>query len=261
LAGYLLTLVTSTHYHVDLIGTAAFALAALPALKKSTNIRIRWSGTAMATWGCKLATFLFWRVIDKGGQDSRLTEILESPYYAAGFWTFSLFWGVLCSLPHTLGTTSSALGNPVARKAGAALFTAGIFTETLADYQKWSWKQGHPGEYCHAGLWSISQHPNWFGNLVLWVGIFVMNANALVEPASKAMTPMQHLWRYRRAGFALLGPMFISYLFYGQATGRLLADSLEATHKRYGYGKDEGYTSYVDNTPLVIPNPLKWFTE
>lgn len=259
--GLVLSLVTTSHFHVDLLGTGAFAAAALPTLlDKTLSTRVRLSSAAVVAWGTKLAGFLFFRILQTG-HDGRLDGVLSEPVYAAGFWVFSLAWGLLCSLPHALGTTSRAAGNPVALAAGGALFAAGILTETTADYQKWMFKAAHPGEFCNAGLWSLSQHPNWFGNLLLWTGILVMNASALVEPVvppAKATSLVRRILSFKRVGIALLSPLFMLYLFQGQASGSI-TDSLNMSMERYGYGKNADFTKYIDTTPLIFPNPLKWF--
>ena len=222
--------------------------------------RVTWSASAVALWSIKLAGFLFFRVVQQKGHDNRLDEILSSPYYAAGFWVFSWLWGSLVSLPHTLGAGSTLPDNPLFLAAGAVLFGTGLTMETLADYQKTIFKRNNPGKFCNEGLWAISQHPNWCGNLVLWLGIFLMNAPALIEPRSNSVVTdtaglgfLSGVWRCRRLILAILGPMFLSYLFYSQASGALLGDALEATKKRYGYGKDPTYTKYIDNTPLLFP--------
>lgn len=267
LLGYVLNLLMPTlHYHVDLLGTGAFAVAAIYPTLKTTNRRVRLSAGCVTAWSVKLASFLLYRVILKGGHDNRLDDVLSSPVYSAGFWMFSLLWGVLCSLPHVVGSTSSSPGNPLATKIGAAVFGAGWIIETAADYQKWIFKKTHdPSDFCNVGLWSVSQHPNWFGNLVLWAGILIMNAPALVEPAparKKGGIGMlaATLWRYRRVGVTLLSPLFMLYLFYSQATGRILPDAHQANYDKYGYGTDPSFTQYVDATPLIVPlrNPLQW---
>jgi len=258
LLGFGISLFTTSHAHVDLLGTGAFAVAALPTLLNGKlPLRVRLSSAAVLTWSTKLASFLFYRILHSG-HDARLDDILSDPKNAAGFWIFSLAWGILCSLPHALGTTSSAAGRPLALAAGGALFGVGLLTETTADYQKWVFKQQHPGEFCNTGLWSLSQHPNWFGNLLLWSGILLMNAPALIAPVS----PKASFWRkalsYKRIGIALISPMFMFYLFQGQASGSI-TDALSSSYKRYGYGTDTGYTQYIDTTPLLFPNPLQWF--
>lgn len=270
LAGYLIGLVTKSHHHVDLLGSGAFAAAALPALlqdaQSSTslvigpNSRIQASAKIVIAWSVKLASFLFYRVI-QNGHDARLDTILSSPMSAAGFWVFSLAWGSLCSLPHTLGTTSSSQGNPMALRVGGAMAIAGLLVETLADYQKWMFKKKKTSGHCNVGLWSLSQHPNWFGNLLLWSGVCVMNAPALIEPWLPAATLTTKIWNCRRVGLALLSPLFLAYTFWGQATGSLLPDGHAATLKKYGYGIDKEYTRYIDSTPLILPNLLEWFRD
>jgi steroid 5-alpha reductase family enzyme len=258
LLGLLISLTTSSQLHVDLLGTGAFAAAALPTLlSKTAPDRVRLSSAALFTWSAKLATFLFYRILQTG-HDGRLDDILGHPLYTAGFWAFSMAWGLLCALPHSLGTTSSAVGNPLALRLGGALFGLGLLVETTADAQKWFFKQGHPGQFCDTGLWSLSQHPNWFGNLVLWAGIFVMNAPALIGPVPPKATLMKRLLSFNRVGLALVSPLFMLYLFSGQANGSI-TDAVGLAHTRYGYGTNVGYTKYIDTTPLIFPNPLKWF--
>jgi len=243
--GFLISAVApSCHYHVDLLGSGSFAVAALPALN-SSNSRIATSAACMAAWGAKLAGFLFFRVI-KNGHDSRLSDLLATPRSAFSFWVVSMLWGVICSLPHTLGTTSSLPGNAVTTTVGKVLFGLGFVTEALADFQKWRFKASHPGQFCSAGLWSISQHPNWFGNLLLWTGIVIMNAPALVGKKSG-------LLKYTRLGLACLSPAFMWVLFNGQATGTIAPGALAGAHARYGYGSNAEYTKYVDNVSLIIP--------
>lgn len=276
--GFLLSLVTAKQYHVDLLGTGAFAAAAIPSLLAASAAagaaaaasppqRVLWSAVAVTTWSVKLASFLLYRCINKGGVDARLSEILTVPYYSAGFWTFSVVWGIVCSLPHTLGSASRLPGSPFFLKLGAVIAGTGLATETLADYQKWAFKNAGGTGFCNTGVWSLSQHPNWFGNLLLWTGVLIMNAPALVDPlpkvaaaaaaatataattattttttSSKLSAMLKHVWRFRRVGLALLSPLFMWYLFNGQATGGILPESLEATRKKYGYGINPEYT-------------------
>jgi len=67
---------------------------------------------------------------------------------------------------------------------GGAIYLAGLTIETVADAQKWFFKQDSSkvGQFCNIGLWCYSQHPNWFGNLLLWGGILIINLPSLIEP-------------------------------------------------------------------------------
>mmetsp|Transcript_15269 Transcript_15269/g.28998 ORF Transcript_15269/g.28998 Transcript_15269/m.28998 type:complete len:299 (+) Transcript_15269:81-977(+) len=252
-----------SHYHVDLLGTGAFALSTLPSLlasaKGTVPARITWTSAAVATWSVKLASFLFYRVLQRGS-DARMDAIMENPVYCAGFWTYSAAWGVLCSLPYSLGLATASVGNPLLVKAGLGIFGLGLAIETMADYQKWQHKQKNPDKHCNTGVWALSQHPNYFGNLVLWLGILVSNASVLyVPPTVTSPNVLQRLWACRRWALALAGPVFMWRLFDGQARGYILPDSFEALRKKHGYGTNPEYTKYVDETPLIVPNPSQWF--
>lgn len=262
--GWIISLLTGSHLHLDLLGSGAFALAGLPSLvgKSISDIgssRTQLSGAMMTLWGAKLAGFLFFRAL-KTGHDGRLDDLLSSASGATSFWFVSLLWGLLCSLPHALGTTSSAAGAPMTTRIGAVLYAIGITFETLADLQKWNFKQLHPKEFCNVGVWSLSQHPNWFGNLLLWSGIFLINAPALLEHAPSSGDPssfLQRIWGAKRLLIALLSPLFLWSLFSGQAKGSI-TPALELANKKYG--NDPNYQKYISEVPLIFPNPMKWFT-
>ena len=75
--GFIISLVTGSHIHLDLLGTGAFAAAALPSLLSSTCTRISLSSAAVFTWGAKLASFLFFRAL-KIKHDGRLDDTLST---------------------------------------------------------------------------------------------------------------------------------------------------------------------------------------
>jgi steroid 5-alpha reductase family enzyme len=239
------------HYHVDLLGTGAFAASTLPSLLSCAKLpaRITWTSAAVAAWSLKLAAYLFYRVTQRR-HDARLDAIMENPLHCAGFWTYSALWGILCSLPYSMGLSATTqVGNPWLLKAGMGLFGLGFVVETAADYQKWQFKQTHPNENCQTGLWALSQHPNYFGNLVLWLGILVANSSVLYVPPPVSDPKLwQRVWAWRRWALALVGPAFMWRLFDTQARGILLSDSFEAQRKKYGYGTNLDYTKYVDGT-------------
>jgi steroid 5-alpha reductase family enzyme len=257
------------HYHVDLLGTGAFAVAAAATVGTSTGCdRTLWSSRAVVVWSVRLASFLLYRVLHTG-HDSRLDEQLSNPFSAGQFWIVSALWGLVCGLPHSLGTTSSLPGSPAWTRIGGLMAATGIIVESLADYQKWTFKQNHPGgSFCNVGVWSISQHPNWFGNLLLWSGILVMNAPALIDPriglvggGNDSDKAISFVKKYGRLAVAALGPMFLLTLFNAQATGALFNDSFQANRAKYGYGTDPTYTTYVNTVPVLFPNPLRgWFS-
>ena len=179
----------------------------------------------------------------------------------AGFWFASALWGIVCSLPHTLGTTSSVPGNPIVLSAGMALFSLGLITETVADLQKWSFKQGNPGKFCDVGLWGVTQHPNYFGNLILWSGILLMNAPSLIDIPSSSIeggSILARIWDARRAVGALLSPLFMWWLFSSQANGSM-TNAMELASAKYG--DDPNYKKYLESVPMLIPGLFKWLRQ
>lgn len=262
LVGFLISLATGSHLHLDLIGTGAFSLAAIPSLLSSDVLRVRLSAGAVCVWGAKLAGFLFFRAL-KLSHDTRLDETLATVGGTAGFWIASALWGIVCSLPHALGTTSSDPGNPVVLAAGMTLFSLGLVTETLADVQKWSFKQANPGKFCDVGLWSVSQRPNYFGNLLLWGGILLMNAPSLIQdPTLGGVGGLEggggivaRVWGARRAVAAFLSPLFMWWLFSSQANGSV-TNAIELAAAKYG--DDPNYRKYLETVPKIVPGLFAW---
>jgi steroid 5-alpha reductase family enzyme len=260
-----------SHIHIDLLGTGAFALAALippffsfPKLQQNSRIVI--SSLCVSVWSIKLALFLFYRALQVK-TDARLDDTLNTFSGTVGFWFISTLWGIICSLPHALGSTSPYPGNVYSLIVGLTLFGLGLITETRADYQKWIFKQqwttaGQTASFCNVGLWSISQHPNFLGNLLLWFGILVMNGPSLIEWGplrnnNKIAFPSL-IWKCRRLFIALLSPCFMFLLFHGQASG-YITNSVQLALQKYG-GKPNGlFEKYMKETPLIFPrNIMGW---
>ncbi|KAL7562062.1 hypothetical protein ACA910_011100 [Epithemia clementina (nom. ined.)] len=262
MVGFFISVATGWHVHLDLLGAGAFFFSLLPSLPLAKhNTRIAYSSFAVGLWSLRLTAFLFYRALVVQ-HDGRLTTTLSTVQGTLLFWTISAVWGVGTALPHTLGTTNARhAGYTITNVLGMILFFVGWLVETVADLQKWSFQQHAPPHvFCNLGLWKWSQHPNWFGDLLLWTGIFVLNLPSLViivvvaGSSSSTTTTTTTAWRSaRRVGCALLSPLILVVLFYGQATGRI-SNARQKANERYGYGTDPVYTEYVDTTPLIVPN-------
>ena len=75
--GFLISMLTGSHLHLDLIGTGAFALGSIPTLLSSSLTRVKLSSAAVTLWGTKLAGFLFFRAL-KVKHDGRLDDTLST---------------------------------------------------------------------------------------------------------------------------------------------------------------------------------------
>jgi len=258
--GFAISAATGWHYHLDLIGTGIFAVAAL-ALRGATLAQ-GCSAGAVALWACKLAGFLFYRAL-LVKKDARLDETLSTTSGQVGFWTISFLWGWLVSLPHTLAASVPVGERPAfgpVHVAGLVLFVAGLAIETAADWQKWLFKAdaANRGKFCDVGVWRLCQHPNWFGNLALWSGILLLNAPTLLAVGTAPALVLGPLvvpaWLGAacRFGVAALSPLFLLKLFSGQANG------VPPLNKGYDltiakFGKDAAWQAYNAKTPLLLP--------
>ena len=92
------------------------------------------------------------------------------------------------------------------------------------------------GRFIQEGLWSWSRHPNYFGEIVLWIGIAVI-AYPVIEG-----------WQY----FALLSPIFVIFLLTKVSGINLLE---RQGMKRWGH--EEDYLNYLKRTSSLIPLPPK----
>ena len=257
--GWIISMVTKSHVHLDLVGVGAIFTSLAPSWKKAArNRRILISGLAIVLWSIRLMTFLGYRAMIMRPHDERLTNTLASAGGTTLFWTASALWGIGTALPHFLGAMQPHQnGNRICSVVGVTLCGIGLGVETVADLQKWFWKYHLPQtsvtpSFCQVGLWKLCQHPNWFGDIVFWMGIWILNGPAYVVAGS----PTRSLFRLGAA--TCLGPLLVTLLLYGQATGHI-SNAVAQAKERYGYGIDPAYTHYVDTTPLLVPHFEFWF--
>ncbi|CAM9193513.1 unnamed protein product [Discosporangium mesarthrocarpum] len=170
------------------------------------------------------------------------------PINLAGFWTIQAMWAWAVSLPVTManfagpGAIRAAGGMGAGGWAWTGLFAAGLVTETLADMQKYRFKNdpANAGKFCDAGVWSLSRHPNYLGELTVWWGIFGLASPLLRAP--------------RELALGLASPVFLMTLILFVSGVPLL----EEQHDKK-YGKDPRYQEYKANTPLLVPDFTKVF--
>ncbi|EEC08344.1 hypothetical protein IscW_ISCW019149 [Ixodes scapularis] len=84
--------------------------------------------------------------------------------------------------------------------AGTIIFFIGFACEAMADVQKYSYRQNtsNARHWCNVGLWRYSRHPNYFGEITLWWGIFLISTNVLCG------ADMEEYQRYKRTTSPLL---------------------------------------------------------
>ena len=189
-------------------------------------------------WTVRLGGFLFWRVL-KDGQDKRFRTILPSFTQLFMTWTLSAAWVFIQSLAALVALTSlqqEPFG--IVGFIGLGLWIFGFIFQVVADHQKTQFKanSANEGNFITEGLWSISRHPNYFGEIVLWTGIAVM--------ALPVMSGLQYV--------SLISPVFGFLLIYFVSGVRLLENK---ANKKWGNNPD--YQNYKKNTPIFVPKFFK----
>lgn len=190
---------------------------------------------AMITlWGIRLASYLFIRIL-KMGRDRRFDGIREK------FWAFAKFWllqGIaiwVIMLPAIFGMRAGQTISPVSY-VGLAIFLLGLLIETFADWQKYQFKNDpkNRGKWIASGIWKHARHPNYFGELLVWWGIFLY------------VVPTLQGWGW----LTVISPLFITVLL-------LFVTGIPPLRKQMDekYGKNPKYQSYLKKTRLLVPIP------
>ncbi len=185
-------------------------------------------------WTVRLGSFLFWRVL-KDGSDKRFKTILPSFSQLFMTWTLSAAWVFIQALAAIVALASVIqVEIGVIGWLGFALFVFGFGFEVLADHQKTKFKANpaNEGKFITGGLWDLSRHPNYFGEIVLWVGITLM--------AVPVMSGLQYV--------SLISPVFGFLLIYYVSGVRMLEDR---SNKKWGENPE--YQQYKRNTPVFFP--------
>ncbi|GBB93834.1 hypothetical protein RclHR1_02240006 [Rhizophagus clarus] len=137
--------------------------------------------TAFAViWGARLGLFCLYRML-KSGKDSRFDKIRENFVSLLVFYIIQMIWVWTISLPVIFlnsprisskeeGGNDVEFGS-VTDIIGILLFSIGILIESIADIQKFLFRQKRtsPVQFINTGLWSWSRHPNYFGEMMLWL--------------------------------------------------------------------------------------------
>ena len=91
-------------------------------------------------------------------------------------------WVTICSAcAMTAVASENIIELNIAFFTGLVLFIIGFSIEIIADYQKTKFRSisENKNKFITSGLWSKSRHPNYLGEIILWLGISVMSFSNL----------------------------------------------------------------------------------
>ena len=118
--------------------------------------------------------------------------------------------------------------------AGWGLWVTGMVLECVADYQKFIFRSNpaNKDKWISHGLWSVVRHPNYLGEILLWLGLFVSASSSFKG------------WDY----VSVLSPMFVAFLL-SKVSGIPI---LEKQNMRR-WKDNPAFLRYVQTTPKLLP--------
>ena len=232
--------INRTEHFFDLTGSLTFISAVLFTLMAIPEIYLRdiIITLLVVIWATRLGSFLFFRVRNDGG-DGRF-DIMKTK-----FWWFLMTWNiqgmwVFLSLAAGLAamTSSEKVETDIFLVIGTLIWILGFSIEVVSDNQKSKFRSNpeNKDKFITTGIWSWSRHPNYFGEILLWIGITVI------------ALPVLQGWQF----VTLISPIFIIILLTQISGVRLL--ELRGKKK---WGDDEEYKNYIKKTSALIPLPPK----
>jgi steroid 5-alpha reductase family enzyme len=225
-----------TEKFYDITGSITYISMVTLAVLFSPGIDLRalllWA--LVVVWAVRLGTFLF-RRIQKAGKDNRFDEIKPSFFRFLNAWTIQALW-----VSFTMGAALVAITTSVRKQLdlfalfGFLVWAFGFGIEVLADKQKSRFNSdpANKGKFIQTGLWSRSRHPNYFGEIVLWIGVTIITL------------PVLQGWQW----VALISPVFVTLLLTRISGVPLLEKKADQK-----WGGQVEYETYKKTTPVLIP--------
>lgn len=215
------------------IGWSTFVATGGPTLQKWIIV------TLTSVWGLRLSGYLAWRNLGKP-EDFRYRTMRErhgDSFPVRSLVTVFGLQGVIMwvvSLPVQTGQLSANQARiGIVALVGVALWTVGFVFETVGDFQLARFKSNpdNHGRVMDQGLWRYTRHPNYFGDFLVWWGIYLVSFG-------------QGL-----AWWSAVGPAVMSVFLLRVSGVTLLESSLR--------GRKKGYEEYVQRTNAFFPFPPK----
>lgn len=184
-------------------------------------------------WAIRLGAYLLYR-IHKMGRDKRFDERRNNFLSFGSFWLLQgvTVWVVLIATLLFLQNI-----NPVLTWfsfVGILIWLFGLVVESLADWQKFQFisNKANKGKWIASGVWRYSRHPNYFGEILVWVGVYLTVVSAF-SPSTGLL--------------GLLSPAYITLLLLFVSGVPLLEKSADKK-----WGDNPKYQEYKRKTSVLV---------
>jgi len=225
-----------TEKFYDITGSLTYISLITLALLLSANLDARamllWA--LVVVWAIRLGSYLF-RRIRKSGKDDRFDTIKPSWIRFLNAWTIQALWVTFTASAALIAITTVARRElDLFALVGFLVWAFGFAMEGIADFQKsrFNADPANKGKFIQTGLWSRSRHPNYFGEIVLWIGIMII------------ALPVLQGWQW----IALISPLFVTLLLTRVSGVPLLEKKADQK-----WGGQADYEAYKKHTPVLIP--------
>lgn len=234
IVSYFHSLFFKTELLFDFIGSLSFIslLAAGLVFMINPDFNKYLISALLFLWTSRLGLFLLFRRI-KAKKDIRLQEYLETPSKLFVLWNMQAIWIILSSLPIIIILTSeSAYSFGLIEWGGFLVWFIGFLIEIVADNQKRNFKINNPSGFINSGLWAYSRHPNYLGEILIWVGFTIISIRYISGPGY----------------IALISPIFV-FILLRFISGVPQLESIASER----WGNDEKYQYYKSKVGLLFP--------
>lgn len=228
--------IARTERFFDATGSATFILVTIAVLLLSPDADARSIVLAVMViaWAIRLGSFLAVR-IHRSGTDDRFDDIKVSPLLFLRVWIMQGLWVSITAAAAWIAISADdRVGFDAFAVIGLVVWVAGMALEIVADLQKSAFKAdpANRGRFIRTGLWSRSRHPNYFGEILAWVGVAIVAA------------PVFEGWQW----IGLLSPVFVVLLLTRVSGVPLLEKKADER-----WGGDADYEAYKTATPVLVP--------
>ena len=221
----------------DLVGSSTYivvtTIAYLSVPNKSVTDTILF--LFISIWGIRLGTYLFRRIL-RDNDDVRFEKAKKNFFWFLQYWIGQALWVSITSCAAVIAilkTEINSINNILI--LGVLIWVLGFTLEVIADLQKSKFKkkQNTNKTFISTGLWSKSRHPNYFGEITLWVGIYIISFSSFSDIEF----------------ITVISPIFV-YILLTRMSGINMLEKI--ADERYGHLPE--YIIYKEETPILFIN-------
>lgn len=221
---YVISMIKKRNDVADIAWGIGFILVSIINLIQHPSIAIIISTILISIWGIRLSLHIYTRNKNRG-EDIRYKSYKKNAYIIVFMLQGLFMWLICLPLMHT--NTFPTLKNLF----GVVIWIIGFYFEATADRQLKDFVKNkqHKGEIMQEGLWAYSRHPNYFGEVTMWWGIWLLNLG-------------QSFW-------TIVGPLTITFLITKVSGIPLLEKK---------YENNRAFQEYKKRVSVFIPLPPKY---